>query len=722
VNVKKHVALIGVLVLLFGTAGTLWAFSGVLDSDWNRPTPLMDYVPQELGIYDTWYPNLGEYDCRFCHSDSLADRHHFSDRVIVEHKCTPCHSEDGNGEVILPPRRDCASADDCHAWADIGGNPLYTNGWHHATDESGSQNCVACHDRNIVADIQEFRSVAEYPPSFITPTPFSCENCHWEQEVISAGPAPETNELDAGHPSSYDHYDPWANFVGYYEYGKPINDNRTLHEFGMEGTGNVEPECYLCHSIDPDNPLWDPDNDENIRYCERCHDINTLHAINAHVGIRDDYTWQGMGWEAIGWKVPGSDGTITQPTDYRAFSNSGWPNPEDPDEMCLGCHGDELPLIDPPTSACTPFIDAAADSFEPSSGCEGTLVTIRGGCFDDSPIEGISHVQITPNSAVDWSTAPDLPIYSWNATQVQVLIPQWDYAPGNYRIRVTIDTAGSSGERVFTMLDCRSPVDISPDRGPCLTDITLFNEKADWPANQVEMMTLPADPDYGLYRVIDIVASQGVFTVDPANVAEWGLDTDSGSGFDGKGDTMVFKFKNFYEDELGDLPNRNYLQDGEPSMISCEDIGLGPWNVIIRNVIFYDANGNDTYDAGDVIEQVVSSTPVLFTLTNDPYIRDVLPRKTEPGQKVKILGGNFGPSQSTSYIKIGDAVYGPGHPKIKMWSAAKIKVKVKNMDCSKFATTDVIKKNVSVWVDQGTTGFAPSNKFQIKILKPLTCP
>lgn len=44
-------------------------------ADYNRPNPLMDYVPQETGIYDTVYWELEEHHCRGCHGNSLADRH-----------------------------------------------------------------------------------------------------------------------------------------------------------------------------------------------------------------------------------------------------------------------------------------------------------------------------------------------------------------------------------------------------------------------------------------------------------------------------------------------------------------------------------------------------------------------------------------------------------------------------------------------------------------------
>ena len=92
-NGKKYLALASVLIVLLATAGTLWAEqSTTLNSTYNRPNPLMDYVPQEYGIYDTHYKFLDEDDCRFCHGNSTADRHHYSDMVLIFGQCTPCHN------------------------------------------------------------------------------------------------------------------------------------------------------------------------------------------------------------------------------------------------------------------------------------------------------------------------------------------------------------------------------------------------------------------------------------------------------------------------------------------------------------------------------------------------------------------------------------------------------------------------------------------------------
>jgi hypothetical protein len=49
-----------------------------MEANYNRPLPQLDYAPQEIGTDDTRYDFLTTADCRDCHGDSLADRHHYT--------------------------------------------------------------------------------------------------------------------------------------------------------------------------------------------------------------------------------------------------------------------------------------------------------------------------------------------------------------------------------------------------------------------------------------------------------------------------------------------------------------------------------------------------------------------------------------------------------------------------------------------------------------------
>src|SRR3989304_620870 len=69
-----------------------------------RPAnPTMDYVPQNVGIYDTYYDWFNEPDCRACHGASTAERHHGTQQAL-EGECLYCHSLNPD---IVPPERDC---------------------------------------------------------------------------------------------------------------------------------------------------------------------------------------------------------------------------------------------------------------------------------------------------------------------------------------------------------------------------------------------------------------------------------------------------------------------------------------------------------------------------------------------------------------------------------------------------------------------------------------
>lgn len=289
--------------------------------NYNRPKPLMDYVPQETGIYDTAYSQLQESDCRSCHGASLADRHHTLD---PPHECTECHPPPEFGVI-----RDCTTSG-CHSWDDVG-----TNGWHHNTAQSESGNCRACHNPNLIAEYSPPGCFAVGEPNIldIVPTPHTCQNCHWGQSVAAAEDREPTGNFDpgnpahedAGHPSTYNHLDEWGVPVGYYEYEKEIPSDMDTHHMGF--IGNVSGQCNMCHSCTGlwDDLSWDPCSPELIRACESCHTKETLHAIHAP-DISDI-----NGWEAVGFHVPFSniDETDLEPDTYRLFTVT---------EVCSGCH------------------------------------------------------------------------------------------------------------------------------------------------------------------------------------------------------------------------------------------------------------------------------------------------------------------------------------------------------------------------------------------------
>src|SRR3990172_9167192 len=186
----KHVVIFVCLaVMVFGIA---------IASAYVRPkNPTMDYVPQNIGIYDTYYDKFKEGDCRTCHGASTADRHHET-WTALNGLCLACHRE---FPITVPTERDCKQ---CHiegttevGKCSVSGLPcdpaddnLYCPGasvcvspanWgfpHHKSDLADNGICIACHDPKLLVETNSVEP-PQYTPTLITPTPYSCENCHW---------------------------------------------------------------------------------------------------------------------------------------------------------------------------------------------------------------------------------------------------------------------------------------------------------------------------------------------------------------------------------------------------------------------------------------------------------------------------------------------------------------------------------------------------------------
>ena len=334
---------------------------------WNRPAnPTMDYVPQNVGIYDTYYKNFKESDCRVCHGASTAPRHHSTDWAL-DGNCLYCHNE---FPVVIPPVRNCKECHDDN-WSkhpDLYGYPHHSSGW------ANADNCVKCHDPNLLVETNTVLPPG-YEPSETTPSPLSCENCHWP-----SGNAPheaETPDGDAAKflsdwqtwmgspkPTTYptgddpqpiepngpvkngvlwagglnsQRPDPWFMPAKPYQPGVLPDLFRGLHH---ETNGLVRPKCYNCHANNPDSdPSYDPLNPYLIRMCENCHDRFTLHAISEHVTTNDIYTL-----------------------------NSTLTNEVTDGNKCVACHGDAMgPLPPPPTTI------AEIKRIEPNTGGTGKV-------------------------------------------------------------------------------------------------------------------------------------------------------------------------------------------------------------------------------------------------------------------------------------------------------------------------------------------------------------
>src|SRR4030042_3024900 len=70
------------IVLIFVAAVFLIAMGFAQGTAYYKrpPNAVMNYVSQNVGIYDTYYGNFKETDCRVCHgnSEAVTNRHHYS--------------------------------------------------------------------------------------------------------------------------------------------------------------------------------------------------------------------------------------------------------------------------------------------------------------------------------------------------------------------------------------------------------------------------------------------------------------------------------------------------------------------------------------------------------------------------------------------------------------------------------------------------------------------
>lgn len=763
------------LLLLVATAGTVWA----LGDDYNRPAPLMDYVPQEIGIYDTRYdelnPNdiLGEApDCRACHGSSLADRHHYTDIVVIFNRCTDCH------EVIAEPpgvtlTRDCTTSG-CHSFDDLGpldGAGTGYNGWHHDTNMSGAENCVVCHDRKLVAEIGEFIDVTTpgYEPSVVTPTPFDCENCHWTQDVVDSGTGLELGDIsninttgtirvtmsaanslvdgdtvyiqdvnggvnlettvnkrtfyvdvinattfdlyedaalsvgvtsyasytdggqafdtsEAGHPGTFGHLNQWGQELeGYFEYGKPIMDNDYTHHMGEKG--NIQSNCYACHGNDPEDPSWDPDDPNLIRYCEICHDVGTLHTIEPHVGPGGtgdpDAAW---GWAAIGFHS-GTAGT--DPIINRPFTAN---------EQCFGCHGTDI-LPAPPAPIDAPSLNTMT-ALTPTAACPTANIEIIGSGFGEEQYVG-SMVQI--KQGTDWI---EVPVVSWTDTRIVFFVPGWTFVTGNHKVRVHVEIypAGmkNSAGATLTIKDCASPTSIQPDQTFCqvkLYDkVTLSNGTGAF-GNEQDTISGPGGTD-GVFRTVQVSASQGDYIVTNDGIAKWNAVK------------VNFRFRDFYQDLDGD-----YFQDAaETTIEKCSTLGLGNYQVYLIYVFYVDDDNSGDYTNGDTVYQIERSNPLGIELVNEPYIKSISPRdQIMKRDIVRIFGDHFGEQGTDGTVRMGfkfqakDNTLGLGkvQDKIRSWTNTRIKFR------AMFPEATWKNKLKAVWVEKA--GYK-SNYRMIKIV------
>ena len=216
-------------------------------------------VDQNIGLYDTVFTGFTNEECKQCHTGNNSNRHHAL--IASEGKtCLDCHSVT-NGSI--DPFMICS---DCHS-----------NSPHHVTDDALNYNCSECHG-SLVDDYGDGHRIPTYVSNMTPETNYTfinesgskiggCEACH--EPDLNANPEIKSNP-DTHH-----------NLTGF-----TVNN------------------CDLCHlNISTTGTPGEGVVVLDIRYCERCHGIKSLHNIQydysntkgelgkGHIGI----DWDCMG-------------------------------------------------------------------------------------------------------------------------------------------------------------------------------------------------------------------------------------------------------------------------------------------------------------------------------------------------------------------------------------------------------------------------------------------
>jgi hypothetical protein len=244
---------LGLLLALF-VSQTL-----AVDPYYRPANPVMDFVPQAIMNNDPYYDGVKDWPNVFL---SIKD-------------CKKCHTKDSN---LYPEFYQILS-------------DLRTT--HHKTQEAVTGDCNACH-RYVAEPYSE--TLLTTPVSSVTPTPASCENCHFWDDPFNPAIHGIGEMKTLGPYGSGMHPDKLA--LGFDPNNLPSQG--THHEIGVA--------CWLCH---PDEWNTDPYDPRAIRVCENCHSVSTLHSIQEHMNTNTIYTVNG---------VPNQ--TVTA------------------DEKCIACHGD----------------------------------------------------------------------------------------------------------------------------------------------------------------------------------------------------------------------------------------------------------------------------------------------------------------------------------------------------------------------------------------------
>ncbi len=430
-------------------------------------------VNQYIGFPDMVMNNLTWEACLGCHGDPenaplpvkrgyLPDRHHLRVDTPIEeytaspfpeespdgtHKCLTCHQIDWVKDPSRPAGGYFAFAQEpgsaefrnclnCHRqWSNVASV-------HHFTQKAQEARCHLCHG-NVINDPNDDHYIPDSGIVNVTPRP-----------GFGSGEIGETGEKRGG--CRYCHGGGVDDTSGI---EVPVNprgnaNNATHHGtgIGMGGTNSAH-DCLLCHNwgLEP-GPLNGP---YNIRGCERCHGISSLH------NIQFDPVGDGI--------VPGEEppfyGHVGNNLDCRGCHG---PNPTFPqvpypgepgydhlgDESdCLGCHRNgsyasgmraASAALDPAFGPVVPYLSGISRNRLVAG--EPATLTLTGSAFHAArdPLEMPVRVVLLGPSGASIEIAPT----TVTPTLLEFVLPA-QLAPGSYAVKAI---KGEMGSNIKTLL------------------------------------------------------------------------------------------------------------------------------------------------------------------------------------------------------------------------------------------------------------------------------
>ncbi|SNQ60988.1 cytochrome c3 family protein [Candidatus Methanoperedens nitratireducens] len=233
----------------------------------NVPPPP---VNQNVSAYDTSVTELKEQNCRGCHTQGVQDRHHGLAQT-GEYYCKSCHpiQNTPTGQKVLLDRN-CI---DCHNGSAFFGNISVIAGRpHHNTSWAQARNCKQCHG-GFVDNYNDGHYMPDYGVSLVTPDT--------SYKVINSTSGRKWGGCEACH-------DVDASAI------PQILPNFNTHHNTILGVTQGY-QCEWCH-IAQGTAL-------DIRKCEDCHSISTIHNIEydyANNSARAGYGHIGDNWDCNG--------------------------------------------------------------------------------------------------------------------------------------------------------------------------------------------------------------------------------------------------------------------------------------------------------------------------------------------------------------------------------------------------------------------------------------